>query len=329
VLRERMRALTFEVISRAVFGVSDPVRMAELRRALSAVIDTGTIMMAVPLMRADLGRFSRGGKLARRLHAADALIYQEIARRRREADVAERTDVLSLLLQARDEDGNGMSDRELRDQVVTLLLAGHETTATSLAWAFERLTRTPHALARATEGDDAYLDAVTQEVLRVRPVISDVVRKLKQPLRIAGHDLPAGVIIAPGIGLVQRDARRYEQPMEFRPERFLGDGAAPYTWIPFGGGIRRCLGAAFAQMEMRVVLRTVLGRARLRADRPAGERTRVRHITQVPARGARVVVEHVSARGETDSTLTSGAAPESIAACPVHAAPASSPASPS
>src|SRR3954471_14352853 len=327
-LHPRMRALTFEVILRAVVGVTDPQRLDAMRAALPAaaeIKDVVTLMWLWP----QLGRFGPWKRYNQTLARADALLYEEIRARRAAPDLAERTDVLSLLLQARDESGEGMSDRELRDQVVTLLLAGHETTATSLSWAFERLTRNPDALARATEGDDAYLDAVTQETLRVRPVITDVVRKLKRPATIAGVDLPAGVLVTPAIGLVQRDARRFENPFAFRPERFLGDGAAPYTWIPFGGGIRRCLGAAFATMEMRVVMRTILGRATLRADRPQSERTRPRHITQVPARGARVVVERVAPRRETDSTLTGAHAQETIAACPVHAAPLSSASSPS
>ena len=328
-LHPRMRDLTFEVILRAVIGVTDPARLDAMREALPAVAeidDEVTLMWVWPW----LGNFGPWKRYKRTQARADALLYEEIRERRAAPDLSERTDVLSLLLQARDEDGEGMSDRELRDQVVTLLLAGHETTATSLAWAFERLTRHPDALARATEGDDEYLDAVTQEVLRVRPVISDVVRKLKRPATIAGVDLPAGVIVAPAICLVQRDARRFEGPFAFRPERFLGEGAEPYTWIPFGGGIRRCLGAAFAQMEMRVVMRTILRRATLSADRPEGERTKVRHITQVPARGARVVVERVAPRPrETDSTLTGEPAAGTIAACPAHAAPACTPSSPS
>src|SRR3954447_20870741 len=192
-LHPRMRALTFEVILRAVIGVSDPARLDAMRRALPAVAeisDVVTLMWVWPR----LGRVGPWRRYRETKARADALLYEEIRERRTAPDLAERTDVLSLLLQARDEDGGGMSDAELRDQVVTLLLAGHETTATSLAWAFERLMRTPHAMARsvaaAHEGDDAYLDAVVQEALRVRPVIFDVVRKLKRPLHIAGHDLP-------------------------------------------------------------------------------------------------------------------------------------------
>src|SRR3954463_15556965 len=182
VLRERMRALTFDVISRAVFGVTEPERVERLRAALVAVIDTSSIVMAAPLMRADLGRFSPGGRLARRLRAADALIYDEIARRRREAGVEGRTDVLSLLLQARDEDGGEMTDAELRDELFTMLAAGHETTATGLAFALELLLRNPATMTRLREslagGDDGYLTAVGKETLRMRPVIDAAERTL-------------------------------------------------------------------------------------------------------------------------------------------------------
>ena len=294
-LHPRMRALTFEVILRAVFGVSDAARMTEMRAALPELVElSGPLMLMFAWPQ--LGRVGPWRRWSALKQRADALVVDEIERRRAVGDLDERTDILSLLLRG------GMDDtEELRDQLVTLLLAGHETTATALAWAFERLMRTPLAYERATaaarEGDDAYLDAVAQEALRVRPVIFDVVRKLNQPATIGGLDLPAGVLVAPGIGLVHRDPRRYPQPRAFRPERFLEEGVpAPYTWIPFGGGVRRCLGAAFAQTEMRVVLRTVLRRARLRAPSLAPERARTRHITLVPARGARAIVESRGAR---------------------------------
>src|SRR3954447_1969946 len=294
-LHPRMRELTFEVILRAVFGISGDARMAEMRELLPGLVEIDDVLLLMWL-RPELGRvgpWKRWGELKER---ADALVIDEIRRRKGDPALEERNDVLSLLLRA------GMDDElELRDQLVTLLLAGHETTATGLAWAFERLTRTPYAheraIAAAREGGDAYLDAVAQETLRVRPVIFDVLRKLAQPATIAGHDLPAGTVVAAGIGLVQRSAACYPQPRAFRPERFLaGDAPPSYAWIPFGGGTRRCLGAAFAQMEMRVVLRTVLRRAQLRAPSSAPERPRARHITLVPARGSEVIVQTRGAR---------------------------------
>jgi len=293
-LHPRMRELTFEVILRAVFGVSEPARLAAMRAALPALVDLSGLVMLMWL-KPELGRVGPWKRWLALKARADALVVDEVRRRRADPRLDERGDVLSLLLRA------GMDDEdELRDQLVTLLLAGHETTATGLAWGFERLLRTPDALERtiaaARDGDDGRLDAVVQETLRVRPVIFDVIRKLSRPARIAGVDLPAGVLAAPAIGLVHRSRQLYEAPRAFRPERFLEGAPAPYTWIPFGGGIRRCLGASFAQMEMRVVLRTVLRRARLRAASAAPERPRARHITLVPARGARAVVETRSPR---------------------------------
>jgi cytochrome P450 len=188
-----------------------------------------------------------------------------------------------------------MTDVEIRDQLVTLLLAGHETTATALAWTFERLLRDPVRLRRLTEetaaGSEEYLEAVIKEILRVRPVIFDVARVLKAPVTIRGWTLPAGVTVVPSIGLVQLSGEHHQDASVFRPERFL-DGEAPsYSWIPFGGGIRRCLGAAFATFEMKVVMRTLLSRVRLAATDPAPERPATRHITLVPSRGTRVVLE--------------------------------------
>jgi cytochrome P450 len=201
--------------------------------------------------------------------------------------------VLSLLLAARHADGSPMTDVELRDELMTLLTAGHETTATGLAWTFERLLRTPRVLARLLDSldDDEYLDAVVKEALRIRPVVVDVARKLTRPIELAGWTLPAGTLVLPAIAAIHVRPDLYPEPYEFRPERFLNGGAESYAWIPFGGGVRRCIGASFAQVEMRVVLREVLRRVRLRAPSQRPERPRVQHVTAVPARGCRVVVE--------------------------------------
>jgi cytochrome P450 len=294
IVRERMRAVTFDVICRAVFGVSEPARVERLRHALSAVIDTGSILMAVPLLRADLGRFSPGGRLARRLRVADALLYEEIARRRAESDLEERTDVLSLLLQARDEDGRSMSDAELRDELFTMLAAGHETTATGLAFAIELLMRNPGVLARLREtledGDDTYLDAVGKETLRMRPVIDAAERTLTKPRTIGGWTLPAGVKVYPGIALVHHRPDLYPEPDEFRPERFVDGGAESYSWLPFGGGIRRCIGAALAQTEMSEVLRVVASRVELEPLREDPDPVVLRGITLAPKHGVPVRV---------------------------------------
>ncbi|HEX8741818.1 MAG TPA: cytochrome P450 [Thermoleophilaceae bacterium] len=315
VVRERMRALTFEVICHAVFGVTEPARVERLRTALSAVIDTGSILMAVPVARTDLGRLSPGGRLARRLRAADGLLYEEIARRRAEPDLAERTDVLSLLLQARDEEGRAMTDAELRDELFTMLAAGHETTATGLAFAIELLLRNPAVLARLREAiesdDDDYLDAVGKETLRMRPVIDAAERTLTKSRTVAGWELPPGVKVYPAIALVHHRADLYPEPDAFRPERFSDEGAESYSWLPFGGGIRRCIGAALAQAEMAEVLRVVASRVELAPLRAEPDPVVLRGITLVPRFGVpvRVVRRRERPRRLTGAQLTPGSRP--------------------
>jgi cytochrome P450 len=294
VVRDRMRALTFDVISHAVFGVTDPVQVERLRPAMSAVIDTSAILMASSLLRKDLGRFSPGGRLARRLKAADELLYAEIAQRRHAPDLDERADVLSLLLRARDEDGRPMTDAELRDELFTMLGAGHETTATGLAFAVELLWRNPGKLERLresiAEGDDGYAAAVGKETLRMRPVIDAAERTLTKPRTVAGHELPAGVKVYPAIALVHHRPELYPEPDAFRPERFLEDGAESYSWLPFGGGIRRCIGAALAQLEMTEVVKVIASRVDLEPVRPEPDPVVMRGITLVPKHGTRMRV---------------------------------------
>lgn len=294
-----MRRITLEVILRAVFGVQAD-RMAPMREAIGALLAPGQTLAMVraafrpPSLERPKGRFGEA------LDRLDAVVYQEISRRRRAGDLQERSDILSLLMLARDEQGRPMGDEELRDELVTLLLAGHETTATSAAWAIERLVRHPAALERLLAEVDAaagesYMDAVISETMRVRPVVPLVVRVLAGELEVGSFRLPAGTRVVPSIYLTNRSPSAYEEPREFRPERFLGHAPDTFSWIPFGGGIRRCIGASFAQMEMRVILSTVLGELR---PRPApgilarrGERIRRRAITLVPAHGTRVVWE--------------------------------------
>jgi cytochrome P450 len=297
VLRERMRVVTFEVICRAVFGVSERARVARLRAALMAVIDMGSVFLAPAWLRADLGRLSPGGVLARRLAAADALLYEEIALRRRAPDLQERTDVLSLLLRARDEDGRAMSDGELRDELFTMLAAGHETTATALAFALELLLRNERVLARLREdlaaGGDEYLEATAQEVLRLRPVIDSPERTLARPREVAGWELPAGVNVYPATLLVHLREDLYPRAREFRPERFLEEGAESYAWLPFGGGIRRCIGAALAQAELAEVLRVVVQRVELELERAQPDPVVLRTVTLSPKHGVPVRVARV------------------------------------
>ncbi len=298
-LRPRMQAMTLEIVLRAVFGVSEGPRMDELRRELRRLLDIVTNPLGgVALLALGPERIGRLGRFRRELDRVNRPIFEEIADRRRAGDLAERDDIMSLLLQATHEDGSPMSDSELRDELVTLLVAGHETTANALAWAVERLCRHPERMRRLTEevraGEEAYLQATIQETLRLRPVISIVLRRLQEPMELGGRVLPAGASIVPSIHLVHRRADIYTEPNEFRPERFLEaeGGRAPgtYTWIPFGGGIRRCLGAAFAQFEMEVVLRELLQRRTLAPSRPEPERVYRRAITETPRHDATVLV---------------------------------------
>ncbi len=305
VMRERMRALTFEVIARAVFGVTDRERIERLRGALVSLIDMQMIFAMPQALRRDLGRWSPWGQFRRRLKAADSLIYEEIGRRRGAADLEDRTDVLSLLLRARDEGGGAMADVELRDELMTMLLAGHETTATGLAFAFDLLMREPRVLSRLRDElsgeDDTYLDAVVTESLRLRPVIDANERTLTRPRTIGGWDLPAGIRVYPAIVVVQLREDLYPQPHEFRPERFIEEEAKSYSWLPFGGGIRRCIGAALAQAEMAETIRTVVSRVDLEPARPGREPVVMRGITLAPRHGTPVVVRRVAraGRGQT------------------------------
>ena len=293
-LRPHTQRITLDVILRAVFGVRDPERFALAQRLVNEFALRSHPIVLFPFMRRRLGRFSPMSRFERARDALDMFIYEEIAQRRRE-DTSDRDDVLSLLLGATHDDGSPMSDRELRDELVTVIGAGHETTATALAWAIERLLRAPRVLAKLrqsiADGEDDYLDAVIKETLRTRPVITDVARKLTEPTEVAGYELPAGTFVLPAILVIQHRADLYPNPMEFRPERFLEDQGEGFAWIPFGGGVRRCIGASFAQFEMRIVLSTILERVELRAADPRPERMRPRNITLAPGRGTRVVLE--------------------------------------
>ncbi|MGB3356398.1 MAG: cytochrome P450 [Mycobacterium sp.] len=285
----RMSRITLEVILRTVIGASDPERLAALREVMPRLLSVGpweTLAIANPKL---MGR--RPWQPVRQAIAeADRLLYAEIADRRADPDIAQRTDALAMLVQAGEA---RMTDRELRDQLMTLLVAGHDTTATGLSWALERLTRHPAILARAVraarEGDpDDYLDAVVKETLRIRPVVFDVGRVLTEPVELAGHLLPAGVMVIPGMVVLHASDAVYPHADRFDPDRMLGATLSPSTYLPFGGGNRRCLGATFAMVEFRVVLREVLRRVELDATAAAGERRRLKHVIFVPHRGARV-----------------------------------------
>jgi cytochrome P450 family 135 len=295
-VRPAMQRITLEVIMRTVFGVQDGERRERLRARLSKMLEWGSDPRRMTMLAA-LGpqRIGRTGMFQAVRKPADDLIYEEIRERRTAPDLAEREDVLSMLLQARHEDGSPMTDEELRDELMTLLVAGHETTASSLAWAVERSVRTPGVLDRLRDGDDDYVDAVCKETLRLRPILALVLRRLTEPMEIGGMELPAGVNLAPCIYLIHRRPDVYPDPYAFRPERFLEQPAGTYTWIPFGGGVRRCLGASFALFEMRVVLRELVARLDLRAVDSRPERITRRAITLVPERGGRIVAQRRAA----------------------------------
>ncbi len=295
-LRPRMQAITLEIILRAVFGLERGERLERLRVELRRLLD----MLTRPHMFIFLIAFGPEGlarlSLFQRLHEqVDRLIFDEIAERRRATDLGEREDILSMMLKARHEsDGSPMSDQELRDELLTLLVAGHETTATGLAWAVERLSRHPDKMARLSEevgaGETQYLDAVVTETVRLRPVISLVARRLTEPVEIGGWQLPAGVTVAPSIYLVHRRPDVYPNPERFEPERFLENPPGTYTWIPFGGGVRRCIGGSFAHFEMQVVLAELVKRREIRPARAESEPVFRRAITETPRRDAEVVL---------------------------------------
>jgi cytochrome P450 family 135 len=291
-----MQAVTLEVILRAVFGVADAERRERLREQLVDLLGSTAsagLQFSVLLSR----RLGTRDPLLR-LHALmaeiDELLLVEIADRRADVEAtAARDDICSLLVAARFEDGSRMEDREIRDQLLTLLLAGHETTATALAWTLDLLTRHPDALSRLRveldAGEETYLRAVIAESLRLRPVIPLAGRRLTSDLRADGLVLPAGTDVTPAIWLTHTRPDAYPEPYAFRPERFLDKPPATYAWIPFGGGVRRCLGAAFAEMELRVVLTEIL---RQRAPLPAArraERVARRNVTFSPRHGTRIV----------------------------------------
>ena len=296
-LHPRLQRLTLEIILRAVFGLGSGARLERLRDLLAGVLAFGESPLSVlPAVQ----RFARWTptqrRFARLMRDTDELVFAWIAERRAAADPEAGDDILATLIAARHEDGSPMSAQEIRDELITTLVAGHETTASQLAWAFERLAREPVAQARLTaeldggEGDE-YLTATINEILRLRPVLPNAEpRQTMAPVEIGGFRYPAGVLLLASAYLVHHDPDLYEQPHEFRPERFLATPPGTYTWIPFGGGRRRCLGASFAIAEMKIVLRAVLTRCSLA---PVGERpetTRRRSITFSPAREATVVL---------------------------------------
>ena len=290
---ESMQSLTLRVIVRAVFGYRSGAPEDELTTALREMVAPlgarSGLMLAAALVR---GRRSGSAeRFARRKQAVDELLFAEIARRRADPELVKRADVFSSLLVATDDRGEGLSDGEVRDELLTLLLAGHETTATGLAWTFDLLLHDARVLARAGEREPAYLDAIVKESLRIRPVIQGVGRVVRErPLALGGYEVPVGVEINPSIRTIHRRADLFVDPERFLPERFLSEQPPDtYTWIPFGGGTRRCLGASFATTEMRIVLSAVLERCELAAADPKPCKPQLRTITVAPKGGVRVL----------------------------------------
>jgi cytochrome P450 len=284
-----MNDVTLEIILRVVFGMADGPRLTALRPRIRRVAEVGPLT-ALGWSNPRLAGFPPWKQKLANLREVDRLMYAEIADRRA-ADLTGRSDVLSRLLTVA---GTDLSDAELRDQMITLLLAGHETTATALAWTCHDLARNPDVLRTAQHaadlGDDDHLEAVAKEALRLHPVIQNVPRVLTEPTEIAGYRLPKGVYVAANTTLAHDDPANHDEPGEFRPERFGGKQPPLGAWIPFGGGVRRCLGAGFSLKEMAAVLRAALCRYDLRPDRAGREFAKPRNITLVPSRGARIVV---------------------------------------
>ena len=293
----RMQAMTLEVILRAIFGVSEGPRLERLRLVLADVLRE-TASPRRQLVGLAARRFGGQGPWAGfedQLRAVDELLYAEIAEHRERRGLEQREDILSMLMLAEFEDGGQMVDTELRDQLMTLLLAGHETTATALAWTFDLLLRNRRALNRLRDslaaGEDDYLRATISESLRLRPVIPLAGRRLATELATDGYVLPPGTDVTPAIWLTHTRADVYPEPLAFKPERFLERPPDTYAWIPFGGGVRRCLGASFAEFEMAIALREVLTRCELRKASPEPEKTGRRNITLSPRDGTPIVVE--------------------------------------
>jgi cytochrome P450 family 135 len=287
-----MQKITLRVILRAVLGIEDAARRAELERLLPKLLSSPALLW--PVLQRDMGARSPWRRFVALRERVDRMLFEEIARKRSDPSLAEHADILSMLLQARDEHGEAMTDEELRDQLITLLLAGHETTAAGLAWMFERTVRTPsvHERLRAAVAadDEQYLECFIKEGLRLRPVVPLAARLVNEPFGVGGYTVPAGSLLTCSILLTHSRPDLYPDPEDFRPERFMEGAPDTYSWIPFGGGVRRCIGAAFATFEMKIILRRVFARCVLEAADPKPERPRRRFVTYPPNRGAQIVL---------------------------------------
>jgi cytochrome P450 family 135 len=299
-LAPRMQAITLDVIMAGIFGIEGRPAPGtpehRMRLATKSLVAASTWPLAQAAELMNIGRDEAIGFTRTGLSLLDRQVYAVIAKRRRAADLEERGDIMSLLMRARTEDGEALSDRELRDELLTLVLAGHETTANSLAWTWERLVRTPVAYDRLREAvrsdrDAAdHIEATITEAMRSRPVIPIIGRRVMVPWRLGPYEVPADTPVTMSILLLHHREDVYPEPFAFRPERWLGRKPGTYEWIPFGGGIRRCLGGALAMAEQRVVLDAMVRRLDLEAEDPAPEHAVHRNVTMIPSHGARVVV---------------------------------------
>jgi cytochrome P450 len=295
-----MQAITLDVIMAGIFGIEGRPRRGTpehgLRQMIRRLVAASTQPAAQVTELLHIGRDEAIGPMKAGLALLDRQVYAVIAGRRRAADLDERRDILSLLLQARTEEGEELSDKELRDELLVLVLAGHETTANSLAWTWERLVRSPVAhealvaAVRSGAGAEERIEATIVEAMRSRPVIPLIGRRVAVPWRLGEHGVPTGTAVTMSILLVHHREDLYPRPFDFRPERWLDRKPGTYEWIPFGGGVRRCLGAALAMAEQRVVLEAMARRLDLEADDPVPERALHRNVTMIPSRGGRVVL---------------------------------------
>lgn len=296
-LRPRMLDITLDVIMRAVFGIERGERYVELRDALLALIaknNVGNVLaLTFPLLRRNVGPLRSWAAFQAAKERVDALVYAELRDRRRASDLARREDILSMLILARRKDGTGFTDDELHDELLTMLLAGHETTGTALAWTVDLLLHHPESLARLraelATGDESFLEAVLNESMRLRPVVATSQRVLTEPMEIGGHTLEPRTTVLTAIWLIHRRPDLYPDPFAFRPERFLDTRPGTYTWVPFGGGVRRCIGSNFAPMEMKVVLKKILSEVKLEPARAALERPVNRVVLLAPRHGTMVI----------------------------------------
>ncbi len=304
-LHPHMQHVALEIVLRTVFGVQRGPELDGLARAIDKLlrlVGTPVAMIAThPAVRKEMWGLSPWAHFQRVKKRVDDRIYEVIARRREERarGAASGTDVLSMLLDARDEAGNAMTDVELRDELITLLVAGHETTATEICWAFDKILRDARVQGKLRDEIDAspdlahapYLDATIKEVLRMSPVVPAVGRRVRAPMKVGGYDVPVGSLLVPVLWITHHLPDLYPKPDSFEPERFLGKKPDPYEWLPFGGGVRRCVGMAFALTEMKIVIGTILRRVELRLADPREARTVLRGFTHAPKGGTRVVVE--------------------------------------